>query len=78
MNQQKHQQSQSVVLNFTFDRTLPVGGYALKNVKADNILWENSTSDDKLYDPDSLTSDISGDKYNAFFKYKAVNSKRQL
>ena len=69
-------------LELYLDRTLPVGGYALQNVmpvdkdgdKAaiSNILWENSTSDDKLYDPDSLTSDISGDKYNAFFKYKAV------
>ena len=28
-------------LELYLDRTLPVGGYALQNVKADNILWEN-------------------------------------
>ncbi|MCD8037149.1 MAG: copper amine oxidase N-terminal domain-containing protein [Clostridiales bacterium] len=29
-------------LELYLDRTLPVGGYALENIQADNILWENS------------------------------------
>lgn len=47
-------------LELYLDRTLPVGGYALENIMADNILWENSSVDDKVYDK------------NGFFKYKEV------
>ncbi|MBS7221360.1 MAG: hypothetical protein KH033_08445, partial [Clostridiales bacterium] len=65
-------------LELYLDRTLPVGGYALKNVgawnnkdgvnKAANILWENSSDDEDIYDKES------GDKEagNGIFKYKAV------
>ena len=72
-------------LELYLDRTLPVGGYALKNVKADNILWENSTSvkvddkdkDDKLaydyvpekYEAEGNHTDVNG---NGLFKYSAV------
>ena len=45
-------------LELYLDRTLPVGGYALENVQSNNILWENSHSDeddrtaqDNSYDP---------------------------
>ena len=60
-------------LELYLDRTLPVGGYALKNVKAENILWENSTEtkgedNDEAYDyvPDANNAS------NGLFKYKAV------
>ena len=63
-------------LELYLDRTLPVGGYALKNVmsfkagkpEATNILWENSSDDEDIYDKES------GDKEagNGIFKYKAV------
>ena len=59
-------------LELYLDRTLPVGGYALKNVKAGNertnILWENSTSlkvDDKDDDVDKLAYDYVPEKYVA-------------
>ena len=53
-------------LELYLDRTLPVGGYALKNVsskfgtEAPNILWENSSDAKKNYDKDGI------------FKYSAV------
>ncbi len=64
-------------LELYLDRTLPVGGYALKNIMNENgksnILWENSTtkkgsSDENAYDyvPDEDT------KSNGLFKYSAV------
>ena len=72
-------------LELYLDRTLPVGGYALKNVMPEdkdktNILWENSTTvkedDDK---DDKLAYDYVPEKYNkdnvkgnGLFKYKAV------
>ena len=60
-------------LELYLDRTLPVGGYALKNVMADNILWENSTEtkgedNDKAYDYVPEANQAS----NGLFKYKAV------
>ncbi len=57
-------------LELYLDRTLPVGGYALKNVMPEdkdktNILWENSTTvkedDDK---DDKLAYDYVPEKYN--------------
>ena len=51
-------------LELYLDRTLPVGGYALKNVKADNILWKNSA------EPDAKKEEY--DDVNGIFKYKAV------
>lgn len=75
-------------LELYLDRTLPVGGYALKNVKPEdaaktNILWENSTSikedddeDDKLaydYVPEKFNKDNDDNvKGNGLFKYKAI------
>ena len=70
-------------LELYLDRTLPVGGYALQNVFAvgrfgnpvtDNILWENSSNNENIYDPASTNGgrDDSGKPYVAFFKYKAV------
>ena len=70
-------------LELYLDRTLPVGGYALQNVGAANILWENSstakTSDVGFqpYDPDETyeATGINGVNalvYPAFFKYKAI------
>ena len=72
-------------LELYLDRTLPVGGYALKNVGewkydsdaekyiANNILWENSF--DKEGDADKAKNDVK-DEYgydvNGVFKYKAV------
>ena len=68
-------------LELYLDRTLPVGGYALKNIgfiddrqeaiKVNNILWENSEVDD--YDQDA----VNGTKANkatadGLFKYKDV------
>ena len=72
-------------LELYLDRTLPVGGYALKNIgtfsddlienengylrhEVNNILWENSSEDKRLYDVDS-EYDVPGD---GLFKYKAV------
>lgn len=63
-------------LELYLDRTLPVGGYALKNVmsfKADgtpaatNILWENSSDEEGDADKDKYGYDVNG-----VFKYKAV------
>ena len=75
-------------LELYLDRTLPVGGYALKNVMPEdkdktNILWENSTTvkedgdkDDKLaydYVPEKYNKDNKDNvKGNGLFKYKAV------
>ena len=63
-------------LELYLDRTLPVGGYALENVYADNILWENTDNTDtkSIYDADSITGGVndSGDYYTAIFKYDAV------
>ena len=60
-------------LELYLDRTLPVGGYALKNVQAENILWENSTEtkgedNDEAYDYVPEANQAS----NGLFKYKAV------
>ena len=54
-------------LELYLDRTLPVGGYALKNVmptEGMNILWENSAA------PDAKKAEY--DEVNGVFKYKAV------
>ena len=75
-------------LELYLDRTLPVGGYALKNVMPEdedktNILWENSTTvkedddkDDKLaydYVPEKYNKDNKNNvKGNGLFKYKEV------
>ena len=69
-------------LELYLDRTLPVGGYALKNVMADNILWKNSTDkkgeDDKAsyeYVPKKFNKDNQNEesaKGNGLFKYKAL------
>ncbi len=72
-------------LELYLDRTLPVGGYALKNVMPEdedktNILWENSTEtkgedNDKAYDyvPEKYNKDNKNNvKGNGLFKYKAV------
>ena len=73
-------------LELYLDRTLPVGGYALKNVGGTklinndqtnepiNILWENSSINSDFYDPDAMDGgrNDSGEDYTAFFKYKAV------
>ena len=65
-------------LELYLDRTLPVGGYALKNVgawnnkdgvnKAANILWENSSENEEVYDKESDDKEAG----NGIFKYKAV------
>ena len=65
-------------LELYLDRTLPVGGYALKNVgawnndkgvnEAANILWENSSEDKEVYDKESNDKEAG----NGIFKYKAV------
>ena len=66
-------------LELYLDRTLPVGGYALQNVGAANILWENSSTTKDVgfqpYDPDAV--EATGEKaksltYPAYFKYKEV------
>ena len=44
-------------LELYLDRTLPVGGYALENVQADNILWENSSSDDVVMNGNVVAQD---------------------
>ena len=66
-------------LELYLDRTLPVGGYALKNVGewkydsdakkyiANNILWENSFDKEGDADKDNYGYDVNG-----VFKYKAV------
>ena len=63
-------------LELYLDRTLPVGGYALKNVMsfeadgtpaATNILWENSSNKEGDADKDKYGYDVNG-----VFKYKAV------
>lgn len=60
-------------LELYLDRTLPVGGYALKNVMADNILWENST-DKKGEDNEDSYEYVpeANQASNGLFKYKAV------
>ncbi len=65
-------------LELYLDRTLPVGGYALKNLggfmersqdfRPLNILWENSTPIKEFYDAEASTNE----PYIAAFKYKAV------
>ena len=65
-------------LELYLDRTLPVGGYALKNVgawdnkngvnNATNILWENSSSEKDVYD--KVPNDNKA--ANGIFKYSAV------
>ena len=66
-------------LELYLDRTLPVGGYALQNVGAANILWENSSTTKDVgfqpYDADAV--EATGEKaksltYPAYFKYKEV------
>ena len=60
-------------LELYLDRTLPVGGYALENIMANNILWENSRDFKDTY------SEGEGDKKvwhygyeeNGLFKYDA-------
>ena len=70
-------------LELYLDRTLPVGGYALNNVMfynnnnvatGHNILWENSSVDEGVYDVESMDGDRddSGKVYDAFFKYDEV------
>lgn len=60
-------------LELYLDRTLPVGGYALKNVKADNILWENSTDKKGEDDKDSYEYvPEANEASNGLFKYKEV------
>ena len=63
-------------LELYLDRTLPVGGYALENVDdgvtTDNILWENSTTND---DEDFVSYNYAPNKNNVsngLFKYSAV------
>ena len=63
----------SSVLELYLDRTLPVGGYALQNVKADNILWENSTDKKGEGDKDSYEYVPEANQAsNGLFKYKEV------
>ncbi len=68
-------------LELYLDRTLPVGGYALKNIKPsevderngkNNILWENSTSKkgENYTDYDYVPGDKEAS--NGYFKYSAV------
>ena len=60
-------------LELYLDRTLPVGGYALQNVKADNILWENSTDKKGEDDKDSYEYVPEANQAsNGLFKYKEV------
>lgn len=76
-------------LELYLDRTLPVGGYALMNIgewskdyghrqnNANNILWENSSTDKADYDPSnepvvSDPDDCKNDHAKAIFKYKEV------
>ena len=60
-------------LELYLDRTLPVGGYALQNVKADNILWENSTDKKGEDDKDSYEYVPGANQAsNGLFKYKEV------
>ena len=60
-------------LELYLDRTLPVGGYALQNVKADNILWENSTDKNGEDDKDSYEYVPEANQAsNGLFKYKEV------
>ena len=60
-------------LGLYLDRTLPVGGYALQNVKADNILWENSTDKKGEDDKDSYEYVPEANQAsNGLFKYKEV------
>ena len=60
-------------LELYLDRTLPVGGYALQNVMADNILWENSTDKKGEDDRDSYEYVPEANQAsNGLFKYKAV------
>ena len=60
-------------LELYLDRTLPVGGYALQNVKADNILWENSTDKKGEGDKDSYEYVPEANQAsNGLFKYKEV------
>ena len=57
-------------LELYLDRTLPVGGYALQNVRANNILWENSTTAKTAKDTDNDEKHYYDD--NGYFKYKEV------
>ena len=60
-------------LELYLDRTLPVGGYALQNVKADNILWENSTDKKGEGNKDSYEYVPEANQAsNGLFKYKEV------
>ena len=65
-------------LELYLDRTLPVGGYALKNVMPEdedktNILWENSTDKKGEDDKDSYEYVPEANQAsNGLFKYKAV------
>ena len=68
-------------LELYLDRTLPVGGYALQNVGANNILWDNSSLQkasehgDYPYDADAVEATGNAAKsltYPAYFKYKEV------
>ena len=57
-------------LELYLDRTLPVGGYALKNIQADNILWENSHSkEDDRADQDTY---YEGNKFDYEFKVDSM------
>ena len=63
-------------LELYLDRTLPVGGYALQNVKTTNtknILWENSTTVKGENNKDAYDYVPDADKAsNGLFKYKEV------
>ncbi len=56
-------------LELYLDRTLPVGGYALENIMATNILWENSRDFKDTYTKDGKT--YYGYEENGLFKYDA-------
>ena len=57
-------------LELYLDRTLPVGGYALENIMANNILWENSVDFKETYEDDDDVWHL-GYEENGLFKYNA-------
>ena len=58
-------------LELYLDRTLPVGGYALENIMATNILWENSRDFKETYKDDKENVWHRGYEENGLFKYDA-------
>ncbi len=63
-------------LELYLDRTLPVGGYALKNIQADNILWENSHSEeDDRADQDTY---YEGNKFDYEFKVGSMIDEKDV